>query len=94
MKNKNIQHYSRHTDKKPSIAKRVIRTIRNQLMKPVFLKGNADWISELPSVIKKYNNTIHHSIQRTPIQASKKVKENEVYFSLRDRKFKRKPNSN
>ena len=29
LKSKNIQHYSRYTDKGPSIAERVIRTIRN-----------------------------------------------------------------
>ena len=71
LKNKNIKHYSRYTDKGPSIAERVIRTVRNLLKKPVFLKGNADWLSELPSVIKQYNNTIHHSIKMTPVQASK-----------------------
>ena len=34
LKSKNIQHYSRFTDKDPSIAERVIRTIRNLLKKP------------------------------------------------------------
>ena len=48
LKVKNIHHYSRFTDKGPSIAERVIRTILNLLKKPVFLAGNADWISELP----------------------------------------------
>ena len=84
LKNKNIHHYSRYTDKGPSIAERVIRTIRNLLKKPVFLAGNADWLSELPSVIKKYNNTIHHSIKMTPIQASKKSNEKLVYNNLKD----------
>ena len=46
LKSKSIQHYSRFTDTGPSIAERVIRTIRNLLKKPVFEKGNADWISE------------------------------------------------
>ena len=64
---KNIQHFSRFTDEGPSIAERVIRTIRNLLKKPVFEKGNADWLSELPTVIKKYNNTIHSSIKKTPL---------------------------
>ena len=56
---KNIQHYSRFTVKGPSIAERVIRTKRNLLEKPVFEEGNANWISELPSVFKQFNNTIH-----------------------------------
>ena len=33
LKAKNIQHYSRYTDKGPSIAERVIRTVRNLLKK-------------------------------------------------------------
>ena len=69
LKSKNIQHYSRFTDKGPSIAERVIKTVRNLLKKPVFEKGRADWLSELPSVIKQYNNTFHHSIKMKPIDA-------------------------
>ena len=76
LKSKSIHHYSRYTDKGPSIAERVIRTLRNLLKMPVFEKGNADWLSELASVIKKYNNTIHHSTKMTPIQASKKSNDN------------------
>ena len=72
LKSKNIHHYSRYTDKGPSICERVLRTLRNLLKKPVFLAGNANWLSELPSVVKQYNNTIHSSIKMTPIQASKK----------------------
>ena len=86
LKLKNIHHYSRFTDKGPSIAERVIRTVRSLLKKPVFEKGNADWISELPSVIRKYNNTIHHSIKMTPIRASKKANEKIVYSNLQDKR--------
>ena len=48
---KNIQHFSRYTDKGHSIAERVIETVRNLLKKPVFEKGRADWLSELPSAL-------------------------------------------
>ena len=91
LKSKNIRHYSRYTDKGPSIAERVIRTLRNLLKKPVFEKGNADWLSELSSVIKKYNNTIHSSIKMTPIQASKKSNDKIVYNNLKDNRVKQKP---
>ena len=91
LKSKKIHHYSRYTDKGPSIAERVIRTIRNLLKKPVFEKGNANWISELPSVVKKYNNTIHHSTKMKPIDASKKSNEKLVYNNLRDDRVKQKP---
>ena len=75
LKSKKIHLYSRYTDKSPSVCERVIRTIRNLLKKPIFLASNADWLSELPSVVKQYNNTIHSSIKMTPIQASKKSNE-------------------
>ena len=52
-----------------------MKSIPSLLKKPVFEKGNADWLSELPSVIKKYNNTIHSSTEMTAIQASKKSNE-------------------
>ena len=91
LKSKNIQHYSRYTDKGPSIAERVIRTVRNLLKKPVFEKGNANWLSELPSVIKQYNNTIHHSIKMTPNQASKKSNEKAVFDNLREDRQKQRP---
>ena len=74
LKSKGIHHYSRYTDKGPSIDERVSRTIQNLSKKPVFLAGNADWLSELQSVIKQYNNTIHTSTKITPNQASKKSK--------------------
>ena len=91
LKSKNIQHYSRYTDKGPSIAERVIRTIRNLLKKPIFEKGKANWLSELPSNIKQYNNTIHHSTKMTPIQASKKSNQKLVYNTLRDDRVKQQP---
>ena len=74
-----------------SIAERFNKTIRNLLKKPVFEKGNANWVDELPKVIKKYNNTIHHSTKMTPIDASKRKNENEVYNNLQDKRKKQKP---
>ena len=91
LKSKNIQHYSRFRDKGPSIAEQVIRTVRNLLKKPVFLAGETSWINDLPPVIKKYNNTIHHSTKMAPNQASKKSNEKEVYSNLQDRRVKQQP---
>ena len=87
----NIKRYSRYTDKGAVFAESVIRKIGIFLIRPVFEKGNADWISELPSVIKKYNNTIHNSTKLTPIQASKKVNEKVVYSNLKDKRKAHKP---
>ena len=88
LKRKKIKQYSRFTDKGPSICERMIKTIRNLLKKPVFEKGNADWLSELLSVTKQYNNTVHNSITMTLNQAIKKVNEKEVYSNLQDKRRK------
>ena len=53
LKTKNLRHFSRFTDKGPSIAERVIRTIRNLFNKPIFPAANADWLSELSAVVNK-----------------------------------------
>ena len=87
----NFQHFSRITDKGPSIDGRVITSKRSFLKKPVFEKVNVNWISELPSVTEKNNNTFHHSIEMTPIQASRKTNEKEVYSNLQDKRQKQKP---
>ena len=94
LKSKNIHHYSRFTDKGPSIAERVIRTIRNLLKNPVFLAGNADCLIELPSVFNKNNNTIHNSTKMTPNQAFKKSNEKAVFDNLQDRRVKQIPQLN
>ena len=89
-----IKRYSHYTHKGAVFAERLNRSIRNLLKKPIFLAGNADWISELPSVIQQYNNTIHSSTKMTPIQASKKSNEKQVYSNLQDRRVKQQPNFN
>ena len=90
MNNNNIKRYSRYTDKGVVFAERFTRTIRNLFKKPVFEKGNADWLSELPSVIKKYNSTIHHSTKMNPSDASLKINEKIVYSNLQDKRQKQK----
>ena len=91
LNNNKIKRYSRYTDKGAVFAERFNKTIRNLLKKPVFEKGRADWLSELPSVIKQYNNTIHNSIKMTPVQASKKSNEKIVFDNLRDDRQKQRP---
>ena len=91
LNNNKIKRYSRYTDKGAVFAERFNKTIRNLSKKPVFEKGKADWLSELPSVIKKYNNTIHHSTKMTPIQATKKSNQKLVYNNLKDNREVLKP---
>ena len=89
--NHNIKRCSRNTALGAVYAELFNRTIRNLIKKPVFEKGNGDWLSELTSVIKKYNNTLHHSTKLTPIQASKKSNERKVCSNLQDQRVKQQP---
>ena len=84
--NNNIKRYSRNTTLGAVFADRFNRNNRNLLKKLVFEKGKADWLNELPSVIKQLNNKIHHWTKMTPIQAIKKVNEKVVYTNLQDRR--------
>ena len=45
-------------------------TIRNLSKRPVFEKGDGNWIDVLPKITKQYNSRIHSSTKLTRIQAS------------------------
>ena len=74
MKVNDSYYYTRFTEKDPSITERVIKAILNLLKKLIAPKGNADWMKELSSLTKQFNNTIRHSI-KTTIEASIKIYE-------------------
>ena len=61
------------------------------MKKPVFEKENANWVSELPSVIKQYNNTTHSSTKMTRIQAIKNSNKKRGYNNLKDKRENQKP---
>ena len=94
LKIEDIEHYSRFIDKGPSISEVDIRITRTLFKKPVFEKRDANWISELPSPNKQYDNTIHHSIKMTPIKASEKSNEKLVFSKLIDDREIQKPKLN
>ena len=90
--NKNdIKLYSRNTSLGAVFAEHFNRTIRDLLKKPVFEKGDGNWIDVLPKITKQYNNRIHSSTKLTPIQAILKTNEGFVYKNLLDKRKKVKP---
>ena len=87
--NKNdIKLYSRNSSYGAVFAERFNRTIRDLLKRPVFEKGDGNWIDVLQSITKQYNNRIHSSTKLTPIQASLKKNESFVYKNLLDKRNK------
>ena len=90
--NKNdIKLYSRNSSFGSVFAERFNRTIRDLLKRPVFEKGDGNWIDVLPTIKKQYNNRIHSSTKLTPIQARLKKNEGFVYKDLLDKRKKIKP---
>ena len=87
----NIKLYSRNSSYGTVFAERFNRTIRDLLKRPVFEKGNGNWIDVLPTITKQYNNKVHSSTKLTPIQASLKKNEGYVYKNLLDKRKKKTP---
>ena len=67
------------------MAERYNRTLTFPFKKTAFEEGSAAWISELLSVIKQYNNSIHNSTKLIPIAASKRLNEKVVFDNLEEK---------
>ena len=90
--NKNdIKLYSRDSSFGSVFIERFNRTIRDLLKKPVFEKGDGNWIDVLQTITKQYNRRIHSSTKLTPTQASLEKNEGYVYINLLDKRKKIKP---
>ena len=82
----NIKNYSRNSSYGAVFAERYNRTNRDLLKRPVFGKGDGNWIDVLPIITKQYNNRIHSSTKLTPKQGSVKKIEGYVYKNLLDKR--------
>ena len=87
----NIKLYSRNSSYGAVFAERFNRTIRDLLKRPVFEKGDGNWIDVLPKITKQYNNRMHSSTKLSPKDASLKKNEGFVYKKLLDKRKKVKP---
>ena len=86
----NIKMFSRNTSLGAVFAEGFIRTKRNLPKRPVFEKGENNWVDILPAITKQNKNRLHSSTKLTPIQASLKKNEGCVYKNLLDKRNKNK----
>ena len=63
-----IKRYSRDISSGVVFAERFNRTIRNPPKRPVFEKGDGNWIDVLSVVTKRYNIRVHTPTKKTPSQ--------------------------
>ena len=85
---KKFKRYSRNTALGAVFAERFNRTIRDLLKRPVFEKGDGNWIDILSTITKQYNNRIHSSTKLSPKDACLKKNEGFVYKKLLDKRKK------
>lgn len=66
MKKYKINHYSTYSVMKASIAERLIRTLKHWLWQHFSLKGSYNWTKYLQTLMHRYNNKIHRTINMMP----------------------------
>ena len=81
----NIFHYITNSDRKASIAERVIQTIKNLLYKMMDNSEDLNWVYHLPDVRKKYLSSYHRTIKMTPTEGELDINQ----FELRSEAHKR-----
>ena len=67
-----IKHLYTYYETKANYAERVIKTIKNKVMKYLSEKETLRWIDILPDLTYGYNNSIHRSIYMSPEDAKSK----------------------
>lgn len=66
MKKFKINHYSTFSVMKASIVERFNRTLKQHMWKSFSFQGSYKWLSILPKIILKYNDTVHRTIKMKP----------------------------
>ena len=87
----NNKKSSRNSSFGSVFAERFNRSIRNILERPVFEKGDGNWIDVLPTIGKQIINRVHTSTKLKPTKASLKKNGGFVYQNLLDKRERVKP---
>ena len=77
-----ITIYSTGNEEKSSVIERWNRTMKERMFKYFSANSTRRYIDILDDLVDRYNNTKHSSIKMTPVEASKKTNEREVFSNL------------
>ena len=77
-----IKMYSTKNEEKATVVERWNRTIRRIMWKYFTANDTRKYIDILPALVKKYNNTYHHSIKCKPVEAIDLKNFNRVFKAL------------
>lgn len=93
MKKYDINMYSTFSALKASLVERFNRTIKGWMYKEFAVQGSYKWLKLLPSLISKYNNSVHRTIAMRPVDVVKSRDEKrllrKLYYSERKNKKKK-----
>ena len=62
-----MKMYSTHNEGKSVIAKRLIRSLKDEIDKYIISMSKNIYIDQLDDIVNKYNNTYHSTIKMKPI---------------------------
>ena len=62
--------YSTFNEGKSVVAERFIRTLKNKIFKHMRAISKNIYFDELDDIVSKYNNTVHRTIKKKPIDVT------------------------
>ena len=77
-----IELYSTENEEKSSVVERWNRTMKEKMWKYFSANSTSVYIDVLDDLVEQYNNTRHSSIKMTPVEASKKTNEIQVWRNM------------
>ena len=80
--------YSTYSDLKAVFIERFNRTLLHIINKPMFINGDGNWVNILNDAVVTYNNSIHSTINMTPVDASNNPDKVKYTFSFKNIKGK------
>ena len=77
-----VDIYSTENEEKSTVVKQWNRTLKERMFKYFSANSTKRYIDVLDALVQQYNNRLHSTIKMTPVEASLKVNENEVWRNL------------
>ena len=68
IKKYNVKKYSTYSTVKACMVERLNRTLKSLLYREFTARGSRSWVSILPELVDKYNNSKHRTIGMTPTE--------------------------
>ena len=82
LKKAGIHWFATENETKAQVVERFNRTLKDRMFRYFTAHKTKHWLSVLPKLVENYNTSYHRSIKMTPLEASKKENEANVWNNL------------